>query len=219
MSTITTLKEAKEVTGGGVTDQNSKMPEKNYDISAWDCITGSNLVKVEGSTCQGCYAQKGNYLRYKNGSVGKSHKKHLESLSNPKWVEGMAYQMKHYKVKYMRFHSSGDLQSYEHLKKIVEVAKLSPDTKFWIPTREIGFINQAKKERLNMPDNIVFRVSAPMKNGKLRNETFKNTSSVITDKKFLGNSWSCPAQNQGGACLDCRKCWDSNISDVAYPFH
>ena len=216
---ITTLKEAKEVTGGGVTDNNPKMPEKNYDISAWDCKTGSKLVQVEGSTCQGCYAQKGNYLRYKNGSVGKSHKKHLESLSNPKWVEGMAFQMKHYKVKYMRFHSSGDLQSYEHLKKIVEVAKLSPDTRFWIPTREIGFINQAKKERLNMPDNIVFRVSAPMKNGKLRNETFKNTSSVITDKKFLGNSWSCPAQKQGGACLDCRKCWDSNISDVAYPFH
>tara|TARA_R100000655_G_scaffold92683_1_gene133868 strand:+ start:853 stop:1512 length:660 start_codon:yes stop_codon:yes gene_type:complete len=219
MSTITTLKEAKEVTGGGVTNQNSKMPEYNYDLSAWDCIKGSKLVQVEGSTCEGCYAQRGNYLRYKNGSVGKSHKKHLESLYNPKWVEGMAYQMKHYKVKYMRFHSSGDLQSYEHLKNIVEVAKLSPDTKFWIPTREIGFINQAKKERLNMPDNIVFRVSAPMKNGKLRNETFKNTSSVITDKKFLGNSWSCPAQNQGGACMDCRKCWDSNISDVAYPFH
>jgi|TARA_R100000482_G_C5116099_1_gene143164 hypothetical protein len=216
---ITTLKEAKEVTGGGVTNKNSKMPEYTYDLSAWNCKKGSKLIKIEGSTCQGCYAQKGNYLRYKNGSIGKSHEKHLKSLNNPLWSEGIAFQIKHYKIKFMRFHSSGDLQSYDHLKKIVKVAKLSPKTKFWIPTREIGFINQAKKEGLKIPNNLVFRISAPMKNGKLRNETFKNTSSVITDNKFIGNSWLCPAIKQGGACLNCRKCWDSKVSDIAYPLH
>ena len=42
---ITTLKEAKEKTGGGVTNKNSKMPEFTYDLSAWDCIKGAKLVK------------------------------------------------------------------------------------------------------------------------------------------------------------------------------
>ena len=52
---ITTLKEAKEVTGGGVTNKNSKMPEFTYDLSAWECITGAKLVNVKGSTCEDCY--------------------------------------------------------------------------------------------------------------------------------------------------------------------
>ena len=29
---ITTLKQAKEITGGGITNKNSKMPEANYDL-------------------------------------------------------------------------------------------------------------------------------------------------------------------------------------------
>ena len=82
---ITTLKQAKEITGGGITNKNSKMPEANYDLSAWDCKTGSKLRKVEGSSCEGCYAMKGNYLRYKNGSVGRSHEKHLASIYNKLW--------------------------------------------------------------------------------------------------------------------------------------
>ena len=43
---ITTLKQAKEITGGGITNKNSKMPEANYDLSAGDCKTGSKLRKV-----------------------------------------------------------------------------------------------------------------------------------------------------------------------------
>jgi hypothetical protein len=219
MEHITTLKQAKEVTGGGITNKNKKMPEYTYDLSAWDCIKGEKLRDVENSTCSICYAKDGNYRRYRNGSIGVSHKKHLASLDNPLWSEGISYQVKHYKVKFMRFHSSGDLQSYEHLKKIVEVAKLSPDTKFWIPTREIEFILTAQKERLNMPDNIVFRVSAPLINGKLNTNTFNNTSSVVDTEKFFGNSWRCPALDQGGSCLECRACWDKDVKDVAYTKH
>ena len=40
MEHITTLKQAKELTGGGITNKNSKIPEGwTYDLSAWKCKT------------------------------------------------------------------------------------------------------------------------------------------------------------------------------------
>ena len=38
-----TLKQAKILSGGGITKQNKKMPFYNYDLSAWDCKKGSQL--------------------------------------------------------------------------------------------------------------------------------------------------------------------------------
>ena len=57
-----TLKKAKELSGGGITKQNKKMPFYNYDLSAWDCKKGSQLRNVKNSVCGKCYAMKGNYL-------------------------------------------------------------------------------------------------------------------------------------------------------------
>ena len=219
MEHITTLKQAKEITGGGITNKNSKMPEANYDLSAWKCKTGSKLRKVEGSSCSDCYAMKGNYLRYKNGSVGKSHEKHLASIYNKLWSKAMAYQINHYKIEHFRFHSSGDIQSYQHALNIIEVARLCPDTKFWIPTREMKIMGDLKKNEVDIPENCVFRLSAPMVNGKLNTNIFSNTSSVVDTEKFFGNSWRCPALNQGGSCLECRACWNSDVKDVAYTKH
>ena len=42
----------------------SKMPGLSYSLPAWECQTGSKLRKVKGTPCYGCYALKGNYLRY-----------------------------------------------------------------------------------------------------------------------------------------------------------
>lgn len=219
MSEITTLKKAKKLTGGGITNQNSKMPEYTYDLSAWDCNTGSKLREVEGSSCSDCYAMKGNYLRYKNGSVGVSHKKHLASIYNKLWSEAIAYQIKHYKIKHFRFHSSGDIQSYQHALNIIEVARLCPDTNFWIPTREMGVMGELKKNNIDIPSNCVFRLSAPLVNGKLNTNIFNTTSSVIDNEVFFGDSWRCLALKQGGQCLDCRACWSKDVKDVAYTRH
>ena len=39
-----------------------KMPCPTYNTPAKLCKTGSRLRKIKGSTCNGCYAMKGNYL-------------------------------------------------------------------------------------------------------------------------------------------------------------
>jgi len=45
----------------------------------------------------------------------------------------------------------------------------------------------------------------------------KYTSTVHTTSKVIG--YECPAYKQGGACLDCRACWNSNIKNVSYKQH
>ena len=56
------IKEAREITGG--LSKPSKMPGPAYNLPASQCITGAKLVNVKGSTCSGCYALKGNYIRF-----------------------------------------------------------------------------------------------------------------------------------------------------------
>ena len=60
------IKEAREITGG--LSKPSKMPGPAYNLPASQCITGAKLVNVKGSTCSGCYALKGNYIRYQESN-------------------------------------------------------------------------------------------------------------------------------------------------------
>ena len=49
--------EALKLVGG--LSKPSKMPGWAYGLPAKECKTGSKLVNVKGSTCEGCYALKG----------------------------------------------------------------------------------------------------------------------------------------------------------------
>ena len=214
------LKKAKLLTGGGATNKNKKMHFYNYDLSAWDCNKGSQLRKVKNSVCSSCYAMKGNYLRYREGSVGKSHKLHKESLNNGfQWVLGMVYQVLKSDCKYFRFHAAGDLQSYEHALQIINLARLTPSCKYWIPTRETSILKQLKDNKIYIPKNCIFRVSAPLIDAQLNSKVFSYTSSVITNKKLAKNSKICPSIKQGGQCLDCRGCWSDKVNNIAYLIH
>jgi hypothetical protein len=80
--------DAKKLTGGGLGSV-SKMPGRSYSISASKCITGSKLVKIEGSVCAGCYAlDRGNY---QYPSVKTSHERHLASIAGPHWSAALAF--------------------------------------------------------------------------------------------------------------------------------
>ena len=54
------VKEAEKITDSFT--KTSKMPGLSYSLPAWACKTGAKLVKVSGSTCEGCYALKGCYV-------------------------------------------------------------------------------------------------------------------------------------------------------------
>ena len=87
---------------------------------------------------------------------------------------------------------------------------MTPDVAHWLPTREAGLLSKIPQDRV--PSNLTIMlietkldVPAPG-SGPL-------TSTVVTTGR------SCPAPDQGNACLDCRACLDKSIRNIAYGKH
>ena len=148
------IKEAQAITH--TLSKPGKMPGFAYSIPAHECKTGTKLRGVVNSTCFKCYA----YMRgrYRFNNVIDAQYKRFKSLTHPLWVEAMAAQINSKKVKYFRWHDSGDVQNLDHLNKIFEVCKLTPDVKHWLPTREAW----TKDHLASCPDNLIIRFSATM---------------------------------------------------------
>ena len=210
---MNTLKEAKKNVGG--LSNPSKMPGYGYGLSAFECDTGSKLRLIKNSTCSMCYALKG---RYTFKGVKAAHANRLEAITKSNWVDDMVLLVNHYgkKIPYFRWHDSGDLQSLDHLKKIVAVAMRTPTVKHWLPTREPGILKAFYKEGFSLPGNLAIRVSATMIDGKPHSNVGL-TSTVSKNKKPIG--YSCPANKQGNECKSCRACWNINIANVSYMAH
>ena len=197
------VKEAIKITEGFT--RTSKMPGLSYSLPAWECKTGSKLRKVKGSVCASCYALKGNYTRYP--AIKAAQYRRLEAMKSPLWVTAMAAVIK--RQKWFRWHDAGDVQDQQHLNKIFEICRLTPDTNHWLPTREAWI----KDHLASKPDNLVIRFSPPMVNQRAP-ESWPN-SSMVVNKGYH----TCPAPAQGGKCLDCRQCWDPDIKVVSYGKH
>ena len=115
------------------------------------------------------------------------------------------------KSKYFRWNDSGDVQDAAHLEKIFTVARLTPDTKHWLPTREAW--TQKYDNKKYKPDNLTLRFSMPMVNQPAAGN-WSNTSTVVS-----GPGRTCPAPDQDNECKDCRACWDPSVKNVAYGKH
>ena len=183
----------------------SKMPGFSIGIPAKECKTGAKLRKLKGSVCYGCYALKGCYVF---PDVQAAQYKRLRAIKKKKWIEAMAHQINSKKVKYFRWHDSGDVQNLEHLNKIYEVCKLTPTIKHWMPTREAWISDHVTRA----PDNLIIRFSMPMVDQAAAG-SWPNTSTVVT------SGATCPAPKQGGKCRTCRMCWTKSVKNVSYGKH
>ncbi len=200
------VKAAAAITGSMT--RTSKMPGLSYSLPAWECKTGAKLRKIKNSVCAGCYALKGNYTRYP--AIKAAQYVRLKAITDPRWVDSMVAQIK--RQKFFRWHDAGDIQSMDHLNKIFEVCKLTPETRHWMPTREAQYLNQIKPEAV--PKNLIIRMSSHMIDQKP--VKFWPWTSTVTSKK---EGASCPAPQQGGKCGSCRSCWDRNTPNVEYGKH
>ena len=198
------IEEAKQITGSMT--RTSKMPGLSYSLPAWECKTGAKLRKIPGSVCAGCYALKGNYTRYP--AIKAAQYVRLKAISHPDWVRAMVAQVK--RQVYFRWHDAGDLQSLEHLKKIFEVCRLTPNTTHWMPTREAQYLKLV--DPATVPSNLIIRMSSHMVDqGPV---SFWPWTSTVGS-----SSRTCPAPDQGGKCGDCRACWNREIKNVEYGKH
>ena len=112
-------------------------------------------------------------------------------------------------LKWFRWHDAGDVQSKEHMANILEVCKLTPDTNHWLPTQERQFLPAPE----DVPANLVIRLSRSKIDGP-SSKVWSHESGVTT-----GEARTCPAPDQKGKCMDCRKCWDKTIPAVIYGKH
>ena len=199
------VREALKITGS--LSKPSKMPGWAYGLPAKECKTGGKLQKVPGSVCFDCYALKGCYV-FK--VVQDAQYFRLKAIRNPLWTGAMATIINSKKSKFFRWHDSGDVQDLKHLAKIFKVAKLTPGTRHWLPTREAW--TQAYQDRA--PSNLTIRFSMPMVNQPAAGN-WNNTSTVVTDPAQA----TCPAPKQDIKCMDCRACWDPSVKNVAYLAH
>lgn len=195
---------------GGLSNT-SKMPCKSYGLPAQACKVGAKLVKIKGSTCEGCYALKGAYAW---PTVKNAYNRRIKSLYSPEWVQSMAVLINREKNKVFRWHDSGDLQSLQHLQAIIEVCKLTPTIRHWLPTREKAIINSHQSV---YPDNLVVRLSAAMVDGKP--PTGQWLTSTVHSKGADHIGYECKAYEHDGKCNDCRKCWDNTVVNISYRKH
>ena len=196
------VKEAKKITGSMT--RTSKMPGLSYSLPAWECQTGAKLRKIPGTPCYNCYALKGNYLRYPD--IKKAQYYRLNSLAHDSWVTAMVAQVK--RQKWFRWHDAGDVQSIDHMNKILEVCRQTPDTNHWLPTQERSYLPAPE----DVPENLVIRLSGSKIDGPAPT-AWTHTSTVVTKNA------TCPAPNQGGKCKECRACWTKSIPNVSYGKH
>jgi hypothetical protein len=187
------------------------MPCHSFSISAFECMTGSRLRKIAGSVCSKCYALKGRYVFPKvqaalNRRLGVLARALADSMFRLQYIGAMALLIK--RNPFFRWHDSGDLQSKAHFKLICDIARATPDTMHWLPTKEAKFVQG------DIPANLIVRLSAPHIDQPAP-ASFAHTSTVVSDKAQA----TCRAFERGGKCGPCRACWDPAVKNVAYYQH
>lgn len=224
-----TLAEAHAI--AGAIGEPSKLPGYSYGLDARKCRTGSHLRNIPGSVCSGCYALKGWYGSWRPLKEG--HRRRHAGLDDPRWVDAMARLIGHYCVPpehYFRWHDSGDLQSVDHLARIVEVCERTPAVHHWLPTREYADVAAFLARGGTIPPNLVVRLSAhmidtePVVPPELAHlptstvQTFPSGSGVaLVEGK---GAIECRAiENRDNHCGPCRACWSPEVRNVSYPQH
>lgn len=220
---VLTLKAAKEIAGS--LSNTTKMPGYSTGLPAVKCITGSKLVNVPGSVCEDCYALKGMY-RFSN--VQRAQQFRLDAITHPQWEDAMVTLISHYcrKEPFFRWHDSGDLQSVEHLKRIVNVCERTLTVQHWLPTREREVINNYLTSVDNaLPENLVIRMSAHMVGEWLDYPSLGLVTSTVHEEHGQpvqspeGKSIECKAYTRDNECGLCRACWSGKVSNVSYLAH
>ena len=245
-----TLKSAIEQ-AGKVSLGNGKMPGSTFAISAKKCKTGGKLAKILNSTCSRCYALTLEKLRpsVHMGWLANYEKATSLIAKNPdQWAKAAAFQIVRAWQKsgqaFHRWFDSGDLQSIEMLDAIARTARLTPEIKHWLPTREAAIVKAWLKSN-KCPSNLVIRVSATMIGDKPSNADLTSTvhrkgeshvgkeciayrttsdNKVLTPEEFKAHKKLSKEERESlgftlGHCGACRACWFDTVKNVSYPLH
>ena len=204
-----TIEKADALVGG--LSAPGKMPCKSFSISAFLCQTGSRLAAIAGSVCADCYARKKRYVMptTKNALARRMSvlaRALADSTFRAEFISAMTFLIS--RNPYFRWHDSGDLQSTDHFRLICDIARATPNTTHWLPTKEPRYV-----KGVDVPTNLIVRVSATHIDKAAPN--YPHTSTVVSDK----DQATCRAFERASKCGSCRACWDVKVQNVSYYQH
>ena len=192
-----------------------KMPCKSWSLEALVTCPGSkNSDGTLVPACQGCYATTGNY-NFPNVKAPRQHNK--LDWQRDAWVPDMVQELD--TERYFRWFDSGDMYHLGLAQKMLDVMRLTPWVKHWLPTRMHKFdkFAQVIADMEALP-NVVVRKSSDGIHGEVI--PGNNTSTIVPDISHDAPGLTmCNAYERDGKCGTCRACWDKSVAVIAYPAH
>jgi len=193
----------------------SKLGTYSWSLQALETCPGSvakggNLVPA----CSGCYATQGTY-HFPDVKKVRAENKAEWQVEN--FVADFTKALQ--KQSHFRWFDSGDMYSIELAEKMYNIMVETPNTKHWLPTRMYKF----KKFhdvliRMKALPNVMVRYSSDEIDGTYTKGLHGST--ILPNECYAdSDTHVCNAPAQGGKCLDCRACYDKNISVIGYLAH
>ena len=188
---------------------------RSWSLQALDTCPGSIASPgVLVDACKGCYATTGNY-HYPNVKAPRiSNQSDWQRFD---WVSDMVEAL--HNDRFFRWFDSGDMYTLGLAEKMLEVMRLTPWCKHWLPTRMHKFpkFSIVLKEMKALP-NVSVRFSSDSINGEFTKGL--HGSVIVADTDQTTKSMTlCRAYENAGKCSGCRACWDKKVKVSAYPAH
>ena len=226
MSKTHVIEMCNKITGG--LSAESKMWSKSFGLPAWRCHVGSKLAEVVGSVCEKCYALDRGHYQY--DVVKNAQERRYQSLYHPCWVSAMTMLLWLQVKDFFRWQGSGDIDSLQHLKNIVDVCEKTPHLKHWMPTKEKGILKEFLHRGGVIPPNLVISMSGYMVDGAkvkgfedqpqiTHHLTYNKRNRAGVEKE----AYICPVEDGLGfkscAEAECSACWNPATRVVAGALH
>lgn len=184
----------------------------------------TNISGTCGGCCDGCesncYAVR-DTRRYHNTCIPSLAKNTLIMRHD---MEGTFAQLrenlKKNKAKVLRYHSSGEIETYNYLLHMVKLAIEMPEVRFYFYTKRFDFMERYLKECGELPENLVCNISEWK--GNTDAYDLEGLNRFIYDDgtdPSLKNVPHCPAVNKQGrktgvTCEQCGLCYRGNDGHI-----
>lgn len=188
---------------------------RSWSLQALDTCPGSiSSPGVLVDACKGCYATTGNY-RYPNVKAPRiSNQSDWQRMG---WVSDMVEALQN--DRYFRWFDSGDMYTLGLAEKMLEIMRMTPWVKHWLPTRMHKFPKFAiVLQNMAALPNVSVRFSSDSVNGQFTKGL--HGSVIVSDSTQTTKAMTlCRAYENAGKCSGCRACWDKKVKVIAYPAH
>lgn len=193
-------------------------------ISTKDKGELTNVTGTCGGCCEDCVGKcyaVNDARRYHNTCIPSLAKNTLIMRHD---MEGTFKQLrenlKKKKAKVLRYHSSGEIETYDYLLHMVKLAIDMPEVRFYFYTKRFEFMDRYLKECGELPENLICNISEW--NGNTEGYDLDGLNRFVYDDgtdESLKKVAHCPAVNKKGrktgvTCDQCGLCFSGNNGHI-----